>query len=189
MRFTDLPDTDWSYGYVSYLYCLGVMGGYGDGTFRPHLDSTRGQVVKMLAVGLGWNLYIPAVPTFSDVPPGSPFYSYIETAHLRGVLGGYEDGTFRPQNPLTRAQAAKLIVTAKGWPLVSPPQPTFSDLDHDDWAYGYVEAALSRGVVGGYQDGTFRPHVHVTRSQLAKMVALTIQTDRTELTPARPATP
>jgi hypothetical protein len=53
--------------------------------------------------------------------------------------------------------------------------PTFTDVLPSDWAYGYVEAAFSRGIIGGYPDGTFRAHPHVTRSQIAKMLALTLQ--------------
>jgi hypothetical protein len=175
MRFHDLPDTHWSYTYVTYLYCRAIIGGYGDGTFRPHLDSTRGQFVKMLVAGMGWNLYNPVFPTFSDVAPGSPFYEYVETAALRGLLSGYPDGTFRPNNPLTRAQAAKLLTSAREWPPVNPAEPSFVDVGPGEWSYGYVEAAFARGVIGGYADRTFRPNAHVTRSQLAKMLALTLQ--------------
>jgi N-acetyl-anhydromuramyl-L-alanine amidase AmpD len=175
MRFHDLPDTHWCYPHVTYLYCGGVIGGYEDGTFRPHLDSTRGQFVKMLVTGMGWNLYNPYFPTFSDVAPGSPFYVYVETAVLRGLISGYPDGTFRPNNPLTRAQAAKVLTSAREWSPINPPSPSFLDVGPSEWSYGYVEAAFARGIIGGYEDRTFRPNAHVTRSQLAKMLALTLQ--------------
>jgi subtilisin len=178
MRFTDLPDTHWAYNYVVYLYCRNIIGGYEDGTFRPHVDSTRGQIVKMIVLGMGWNLYNPYFPTFSDVQPDNPVYVYVETANFRGVVGGYADGTFRPNNPVTRAQAAKMLTTARAWPPVYPPEPSFVDVQPWQWEYGYVEAAFSRGIIGGYEDRTFRPHLHVTRAQLAKMLALTLQAGR-----------
>jgi hypothetical protein len=175
MRFYDLPDTHWAYQYVSYLFCRGAVSGYPDQTFRPNDGSTRGQFSKMLVLGMGWMPYNPIYPTFSDVPPGSTFYTYVEAAFLRGAVQGYPDGTYRPNAPVTRAQASKILVTGKGWSLYSPPWPVFSDVPQGHWAYAYVHTAQSHGVIAGYPDGTFRPDTLVTRAQLAKMVALTAQ--------------
>lgn len=178
MRFSDLPDTHWAYPYVSYLYCRNVATGYSDGTFRPDAYNTRAQFTKMLTLGLGWNLYNPYFPTYSDVPPSNEFYQYIETTHLREVIGGYNDGTFRPNNPVTRAQACKMLVLAKGWQVVYPGSPTFPDVTSNHWGYGYIETALRHGIVGGFGDGTFKPDALVNRAQLAKMIALTMQQAR-----------
>jgi hypothetical protein len=178
MRFYDLPDTHWAYTYVSFLYCRGAISGYPDQTFRPGEGSTRGQFAKMLVLGLGWQPYNPINPSFSDVQPGSTFYTFVEAAYLRGAVQGYPDGTFRPNAPVTRAQAAKMLVTGKGWSLYSPPSPAFTDVPLGHWAYPYVHTAHSHNVVTGYPDGTFRPDTSVTRAQLAKMVALTAQSAR-----------
>jgi hypothetical protein len=175
MRFTDLTDTHWAYQYVAYLYCRGIVGGYSDGTFRPENPNTRAQFTKMVVLGHGWTLYDPYFPSFSDVAPGNEFYRYIETARLRGIIGGYDDGTFRPNNSVTRAQATKMLVLAHGWPLVFPEYPSFSDVPHTHWAYGYVEAAVRRGIVSGRSNGTFGPEEVISRAQLCKMLALTIQ--------------
>ena len=175
MRFNDLPDTHWAYGYVSYVYCRGAVAGYPDGTFRPNEGSTRGQFAKMLVLSMGWMQYNPYYPTFTDVQPGSTFFVYVETAYLRGAVQGYSDGTFRPNAPVTRAQAAKMLVAGKGWSLYSPPWSSFTDVPPTHWAYAYVHTALSHGIVAGYADGTFRPDAGVTRAQLAKIVALTAQ--------------
>jgi amidase len=175
MRFGDLPDIHWAYSYVSYLFCNGIISGYADGTFRPNEGSTRGQFAKMLVLGLRWVPYDPVQPTFSDVRPGSPFYTYVEAAFLHGAISGYGDGKFRPNNPVTRAQAAKMLVLGKGWPLLSPETPSFSDVPTSHWAYDYVETAAAHSVVSGYEDGSFRPNLPVSRAQLSKMVALTVQ--------------
>lgn len=185
MRFLDLPDTHWAYAYVGYLFCQGVVGGYPDGTFRPDNGSTRGQFAKMVVLGMGWVPYNPITPTFSDVPPASTFYTYIEAAFLHGVIGGYNDGTFRPNNPVTRAQAVKMLVLGRSWPLLNPPTPTFPDVLASHWAYSYVETALAHGIAGGFGDGTFRPEQPISRAQLAKMVAMAMQASRpTQLFPA-----
>jgi hypothetical protein len=112
---------------------------------------------------------------FTDLCPGTWAYPYAECLAARNVMTGYSDGTFRPNAPVTRAQAAKMLVSAKGWSLYSPPWSSFTDVPPTHWAYAYVHTALSHGIIAGYADGTFRPDVGVTRAQLAKMVALTVQ--------------
>jgi S-layer homology domain len=175
MNFSDLPESYWAYSYVSYLYCEGVISGYADGTFRPNEGSSRGQFAKMLVLGLGWVPYNPLEPTFADVQPGTTFYTYIESAHAHGAINGYADGRFRPNNPVTRAQASKMLVLGKEWPLQTPENPSFSDVPASHWAFSFVETAVSHGVVAGFADGTFHPAQPISRAQLAKMVALTMQ--------------
>ena len=94
----------------------GLVSGYADGTFRPGNPVTRGQLSKVVVIGavrvLGWSVINPANPTFSDVPYGSTFYRYVETASYHHIIGGYADGTFRPGNPATRGQIAKIVYNA-----------------------------------------------------------------------------
>ncbi|MEO8284897.1 MAG: S-layer homology domain-containing protein [Chloroflexota bacterium] len=178
MRFTDLPDTHWAYSYVAYLYCRGIVSGYADGTYRPNEGSSRGQFSKLLVLGLSWVPYSPFYPSFSDVQPGSTFYTYVEAALLHGAISGYPDGTFRPGDPVTRGQVAKMLVIGKGWPLVSPSSPTFSDVLPGSTFYSYIETAFAHGIVNGFADGTYQPGQAVSRAQLAKMVALAAQAAR-----------
>ncbi len=172
MMFTDLPDTNWAYSYIAALYCRNVVTGYSDGTFRPNSSATRGQFTKMLALGMGWTREYPPYADFSDVLPGSTYFPYVATAYRLGVINGYPDGTFRPNEPVTRAQAVKMIVIAEGWSLEYPLTPTFSDVLVDNWAFGYIEAAYSHSIINGYTDGTFRPQNAITRAQVAKVLAL-----------------
>ncbi len=170
-----MEDAHWAYQYVGYLYCRGIISGYADGTFHPNAGSTRAQFAKMIALGFRWPIANPANPTFQDVPRDYPFYGYIETAYDHGIIGGYPDGTFRPSNPITRGQIAKMLVLAREWLLARPERPSFSDVPPDYWAFPYVETAFLHSIIGGYDDGTFRPHLEVTRSQLSKMLTLGLQ--------------
>jgi hypothetical protein len=124
----------------------------------------------MVALGEGWPLYAPQQPSFTDSGPGDWHYSYIEAAVARGVVAGYPDGTFRPNNPVTRGQLCKMIVLGREWPPSYPLTPSFSDVPRGSTFYGYIEAARERLVVSGYADGTFRPGNSATRGQLAKML-------------------
>jgi hypothetical protein len=170
MSFSDVQTTDWYYDNVRWAFCSGIAGGYSDGTFRPGNNTTRAQMSKMVVLAARMTLKIPDQPTFSDVGTDSPFYVFIETAALNGVISGYDDGTFRPNNNVTRAQLCKMTVLARRWDLVTPANPTFSDVTPDSPFYGYIEAAAAKGVIGGYDDGTFRPGNYATRAQLSKIL-------------------
>jgi hypothetical protein len=92
-------------------------GGAGEpcpGTyFRPQSTLTRGQAAKVVSIAAGYNDPIPpGQQTFSDVPTGSTFWLYIERVALHGVVSGYPNGTYRPQNPVTRGQLAKISANA-----------------------------------------------------------------------------
>lgn len=107
---------------------------------------------------------------FSDVAAGSPFYSYVRCLACRRVLGGYEDGTFRPNAGITRGQLAKLVSNAAGYEEPVSGQ-TFSDAPPGSTFYIYIERIARRGIVGGYEGGTFRPGGPATRGQIAKVLS------------------
>ena len=94
---------------------------------------------------------------FSDVCPDYWAYTFIEFLAQQGIVSGYADGTFRPNSTATRAQLAKMIVVARGWPVVTPPTPSFSDVPASNPFYGYIETAKAHGVICGYADGTLPP--------------------------------
>ena len=112
-HFTDVPPSHWAYDYIETVYNRGgIVSGYGDGTFRPYNNMTRGQLTKVIVLAEEWPIYTPPTPTFSDVPVSDPFYAYIETAFNRQIISGYGDGTFRPGNDITRGQTAKILYNA-----------------------------------------------------------------------------
>ena len=110
------------------------------------------------------------------MPSTHPFYQFIETAAARGIIGGYADGTFRPEAELTRGQMTKVIVTAGqqawGWTLNTSGGPHFVDVPPDSIFYVYVETAYNRGLISGYAGGYFYPGNNATRAQAAKVVSL-----------------
>lgn len=77
--------------------------------FRPNATATRGQLTKVIVISSGLPIDITGGPHFTDVAVGSTFYDYIETLFNAGAINGYPDNTFRPNNQVTRAQAAKII--------------------------------------------------------------------------------
>jgi len=174
--FSDVHSGDYFATPVQYLACHGILSGYSDGTFRPYNATTRAQLAKIVVGAAGWPLVTPPTAHFSDVPPGSLFYAFVETAFAHGIVSGYSDGTFQPGNPVTRGQLAKIIVAAQGWPLVTPAPGHFRDVPSGYVFYPAIETAFAHGLISGYSDGTFRPGNPTTRGQIAKIVYGTVPT-------------
>ncbi|OIQ10024.1 serine protease AprX [Moorella thermoacetica] len=86
----------------------------------------------------------------------------------RGLVAGYEDGSFRPDNPVTRVELIAFLVRLAGWRVPAGSQPDFTDRQIiPDWARATVAVALERGLVSGYPDGSFRPGQVVSRVEAA----------------------
>lgn len=183
--FSDVQSTDYFYEGLRYLYCGGAVSGYSDNTFRPGSNATRGQVSKMVVLAEGWPLLNPAQPSFSDVPGGSVYFTYVETAKAHGIINGYPDGTFRLNDNVSRGQLAKIVALSQRWAMSSPASPTFSDVAPGSAFYPYIEAASSRGILGGYPDGTFKPGNLATRGQICKVLYYAL----TGATPPPPPAP
>jgi hypothetical protein len=102
----------------------------------------------------------------------------VQYLFCRGVISGYADGTFRPNNNTTRGQFAKMLVLGRGWPVVTPATPTFRDVPAAYPFYGYIETATQHGAISGYDCGPgcreFRPANNVTRGQISKLIAVAL---------------
>jgi hypothetical protein len=202
MNFVDVSPSDWFYTYVQYLYCHGVISGYntnppcGNGVpcFNPGGTTTRGQLSKIAVLGFNLPINTAGGPHFSDVQPGDTFYTYIETLYNAGAITGYDDGTFRPNNWVTRGQITKIIVLTAAyvdpadWQLVNPSQNTFEDVPVGSTFYTYIETAAAHFIISGYPCGTppagvcvppenkpyFLPNNNATRAQISKVAYLAI---------------
>lgn len=121
-EFSDVPPGSPFYPHISCLVDRGVLSGYSDCTFRPGNDVTRGQLSKIIAQAAGYNESVSG-QRFSDVPPGSPFYEFVERIASRGIIGGYGDGTFRPGNKASRGQVSKIVANTFFPGCSTAPQP------------------------------------------------------------------
>lgn len=111
--------------------------------------------------------------SFSDVTEDKWFYEYVSFLAGRGIINGYEDGTFLPQNSITRAEFVKLLAMTMGYELTSTDE--FEDVKSTDWFYTHVSAAVANGVIDkqDYKDG-FKPNEKITRKEVAKLVVKAI---------------
>ncbi|MBF6612334.1 MAG: S-layer homology domain-containing protein [Chloroflexi bacterium] len=106
---------------------------------------------------------------FSDVPQGSTFYPYIYCLACRGIVSGYSDGTFHPNENVTRGQISKIVANSAFFSDF-PSRHYFTDVSPGDTFYTWIERLASRDIIGGYSDGTFRPWNLATRGQISKIV-------------------
>jgi hypothetical protein len=125
--------------------------------------------------------------TFSDVPVGSTFYPYIHCLVCLGIVSGYPDGTFKPNNPVTRGQLSKIVSNSAGF-SDTPTSQQFQDVPPTgpgSTFYVYIYRLVSRGYIGGYRCGAspagpcvppdnlpyFLPNANATRGQISKIVS------------------
>lgn len=108
--------------------------------------------------------------TFKDVD-GTDYEAAVVTLSSLDVLNGYEDGTFKPEGDITRAEFAKVIIAVMNMTASAGKTATsFTDVDADNWASGYVKLAEQMGVIKGYGNGKFGPQDNVTYEQAVKMI-------------------
>jgi hypothetical protein len=119
---------------------------------------------------------------FSDVPVGSTFYEFIRCLACRGIINGYPDGTFRPNNNVTRGQLSKIVTNSAGFS--DPATQMFEDVPPGSTFFDYIGRLASRGYINGYPCGGpgepcvppgnlpyFRPNANATRGQISKIVS------------------
>jgi hypothetical protein len=111
-HFTDVHTGDTFYCFVETAFAHGIISGYGDGTFLPGNNITRGQLSKVIVLAMGWTDICPSTGHFTDVHPGDTFFCFVETAFSHGIISGYGDGTFQPGNNATRGQISKVVYQA-----------------------------------------------------------------------------
>ena len=165
--FSDVFPSHWAYRYVEAIADAGLTSGYPDGTYRPENPVTRAEMAVFLLNGMG--ITPPTLDgshPFSDIT-GHWAEGYIEELYDQGITGGYPDGTYRPENLVTRAEMAVFLLKGIG---VSPPpldsSHPFSDINLH-WAEIFIEELFDQGITGGYPDGTYRPENRVTRAEMA----------------------
>lgn len=145
------------------------LEGYKGGTVRPQINVTRAEFITMVTRALGG--YDPAKDygeSFGDVKKDAWYANYIAFAKQKGVAAGYPDGTYRPEQPITRAEASKLLAEAAK--IIEGGTGTFKDVPEGAWFAKYIEALSQAGVVNGYGDGTYRPGRNISRAEAVKLI-------------------
>lgn len=110
---------------------------------------------------------------FSDMDANNPFYDAVDFVQSHGLVDGYEDNTYKPDNPINRAEFVKILIdatSAENKTSGCVPNKNFSDVSSDDWFSLYVCEALNSGIVGGYSDNTFKPGNSINFTEASKII-------------------
>ena len=144
--FSDVAKSHWAANYIGYMQQFGIITGYADGSFRPDASVTR---AEFAAIASRFETLTEGTKSFSDVPSSHWAAKYINFAATRGWVNGYADGTFRPNNSITRAEVAavtcRLLERNADQSYIRSHRSelrAFTDVSESHWAYWYtMEAA------------------------------------------------
>lgn len=190
VTFTDVKE---SYTHAAAVYELaeaGIISGFGDGTFGPGQDVTRGQVAKIIANALDLDTTNVVDPAFTDVPATNQYYGAVAALKAEGIISGYGDNTYGVGDAVTRGQMAKILATAFDL-TVAGEAINFTDITATNQYKEAIDALSSNDVAVGFEDGTYGVAKNVTRGQLASFISRAMKVEAVEEAPTveEPTTP
>ena len=164
----------WAGASVRELVARGIVSGLGDGTYGPDQRLTRAQFAVLLSHSFGdLPIVRREVPSFSDrsqIPSWA--WPHVVASYQRGLLSGHANGTFGPNDPLTRLQALVAIASGLGWRGTDADLVRFTDQTQvPAWGRAQTAGAARRDVPGGYHTGLLRPNDPATRGEAAVFLA------------------
>jgi hypothetical protein len=152
----------WAQKNITSLVNRSIINGYGDYTFRPNRSINRSEAIALIAQA--FNLKDTSTTNFKDLTNKHWANSYIRQGVRAGIIAGYEDGTFRPDQAITRAEMTVMI--AKAIKLRGTEGNTsFMDVSRNNWAAPFISEMKTKNYIVGYADGTFRPSGKATRAE------------------------
>lgn len=186
----DMPLEDhWSYGPMANLVAMGAVRGYpgetdefGDTWVKilPDKNITRAEFVVMLVEALNLKAGDGAPEQFADNGGFANWYrDAVDILSARGIIGGYEDKTFRPNNKITRAEIAAMLVKSLN-NQGTETSKNFYDVENGSWYEYPVLRAAHLGIINGYSDGSFKPYKRATRAEVMTMIYQFMWSDETK---------
>ena len=172
--FQDLDSVEWARTAINGLAMRGMINGRDQYTFDPNANITRAEYCQILMGAIN-ALNAKGESTFADVPSTAWYYNAVSVASQLGIVSGYGDGNFGPNDLITRQDMALMTYkTAKIMNKSLEPvnaEITFED-SHEiaDYAFEAVMTLQKAGIINGMTDTTFEPHSNATRAQSAKVI-------------------
>ena len=168
--FADVPEGAWYYDAVRFVSENGLMGGYGNGQFGVNDNLSRAQLAQILFNKEGRPI-VNYLLQYGDVSTGTWYTEAVRWATSQGIVGGYGNGNFGPNDPITREQLAVMLWRYSGSPAATNKELHFNDTDEiSDFALEALRWAVENGIINGYGDGRLGPQGQATRAQVAQML-------------------
>lgn len=174
-HFTDVDTSAWYHEAVDYVLLNGLMSGYGGGLFGPNDSLSRAQLAQILYNREGQPT-TGSGGVFTDVAGDAWYSDAVTWANLSGIVEGYGNGRFGPNDPITREQLAVMLyryaqLKGKGFTGMWAFRLDYADAASvSDYAYEAMCWCTMNGVISGYEDKTLRPQNNATRAQVAQML-------------------
>lgn len=178
--FSDVPETNVHYDNIYNLAGRDIVTGYPDGTYRPAGHLTRAEASVILAKALQLDTSEYADPEFTDLKKGAWYYDEVAVLTELGILNGYGNGKFGPNDKLTRSQMASILTFAYNLYAPETTQIPFVDVAQTSWYYSFVQSLYYYDVTAGTTKTTYSPNAFVRRDAMASFVVNAEEAD-TEL--------
>ena len=178
MPFTDVKEDSWYYDYVALCYEKGYMTGVSGTEFGPKVTLSRAQLATILSSIEGIDASAYTEQIFTDVPNGKWYSAAVNWAQSAGVVAGYNDGSFGPNDNITREQLAVMLfayASHKGLDVADRVADLNSQFSGDSasihsWAFDAVSWAVANEIITGTSATTINPRGSATRAEAATMI-------------------
>jgi len=173
-KFTDVDKNAWYHEPVDYVLNKGIMAGTSDTTFEPDTNLSRAMVVQMLYALEGRPTVLFGDKEFSDLEDGAYYVDAVKWASANEIVAGYEDGTFMPEQDVTREELAVILNGYAKYCKAADVTPAeldkFTDADTvSSWATESMQWAVGAGLIAGREGQTLAPQGTATRAEAAQM--------------------
>jgi len=167
--FTDVPPGTQFYDEMAWMKATGISTGWPDGTYRPWESVNRDAMAAFMYRLAGEPAFeAPAESPFTDITPTTQFYKEMAWMKATGISTGYDDGTYRPWQPVNRDAMAAFMYRLAGQPAFTPPATSpFTDITTTTQFYKEMSWMRATGISTGWPDGTYRPLEPVLRDAMA----------------------
>ncbi|MNC06504.1 Endo-1,4-beta-xylanase A precursor [compost metagenome] len=181
LEFSDVA-SHWAKSAVNDMGSRMVIDGTGDNSFSPDRSITRAEFAAIFVRGLGLKLESGAA-AFSDVASSDWYSSAVQTAYTYGLISGFEDGTFRPDESITREQAMVMVSRAMQLTGLKDKLTSQADVlaayldaaDSSEWANDGITASVQAGLITGRDGDVLAPKASITRAEVAAVIQRLLQ--------------
>ncbi len=167
--FADVDSDLWYHEAIDQAVISGLMRGTGSDTFEPDTTTTRGMIASILWRNAG-SPQAASAASFTDVAVDAWYADAVAWAAENGIVNGYGDGNFGPEDTITREQLASMMYRSSGSPDAEGSLDSFSDASSvSDWAAAALSWAVENNIIRGMGDGSLQPQGNASRAQTAQI--------------------
>ena len=179
-KFTDVAKDHWAYDQIDFLVEKKILNGVGDGRIEPERTINREEFVKMLVMALELDI-MDATEAFTDVDKNEWYAPYVATIKEKGLINGFEDGSFGIGQNISRQDLAVLIYRSSRLAAEDVKEAFADDSEIADYAKDAVYTLRDLGIINGKGEGKFDPSASATRAETATMLYKAIKAGLFEL--------